>query len=122
MVESALCLMAFMFLTLGMMEFGMAVYAYNFCTYAANYGARWASVHGTNSSTVATGESVQSVVRSQSVGLTKANILVTTTWTPDKKPGSVVQVKVAYSVTPLIRLLLKSNLSLGSTSKVVITN
>lgn len=122
MVESALCFLAFMFLVFGLMEVGMTVYAYNFCTYGADTGARWASVHGTNSTSVATNDAVQTVVRNQSVGLTKSNIVVTTTWSPDKKPGSVVQVQVAYTVTPLIGLLLKGNQSVSSISKVVITN
>ena len=65
---------------------------------------------------------LQTVVRNQVVGLTKSKILVTTTWIPDKKPGSVVKVRVDYAYSPMVKLILKSNLALGSTSKVVITN
>ena len=53
MVELALCLLGFLMLTLGAMDFGWAVYAYNFCSYAAQDAARWASTHGSLSTSPA---------------------------------------------------------------------
>jgi len=122
LVEGALCFAAMIALLFGAVEFGTAVYAFNACAFAAESGARWASVRGTNSASPATADQVQTVVRNQVVGLTKSKILVTTTWIPDKKPGSVVKVRVDYAYSPMVKLILKSNLALGSTSKGVITN
>ena len=48
LVEGALCFSAFLFITFGVMEFAMAIYAYNFCSYAAQDAARWASTRGAN--------------------------------------------------------------------------
>jgi Flp pilus assembly protein TadG len=122
LVESTLCFLGFMFLTLGMMEFSMAVYAYNFVTYASSVGARWASMHGTNSATPATTDSVQTLVRNQAISLIRSNLSVATTWSPDNQPGSIVQVTVSYTIIPLVHLALRNNMSVRSTSKVVIAN
>ena len=122
MVELCLCFMGFVMLTVGVMEFSMAIYAYNFCSYAARDGARWASVHGSQSASPATPDSVRSYVRAQAIALTSSNVLVTTTWTPDNTPGAVVKVVVAYTVTPLAYLALKQNLSVSSTSQVTIAH
>jgi len=51
LVELTFCFMGFVLLTLGTFDFAMAVYASNFCTYAARQASRWAIVHGNNSAT-----------------------------------------------------------------------
>jgi Flp pilus assembly protein TadG len=121
LVEGALCFTAFLFLTFGVMEFSMAIYAYNFCSYAAQDAARWASTRGANYPTPVKASDVQSHVTNQAVGLTNT-VTVTTTWAPDNKPGSTVQVTVQYSVIPLTGVALHSNLQLGSTAQMVISN
>jgi Flp pilus assembly protein TadG len=120
-VEGALCFSAFLFITFGVMEFAMAIYAYNFCGYAAQDAARWASARGANYPTPATSTDVQNHVTSQAVGLTGA-LTVTTTWTPDNKPGSTVQVAVQCNVVPLAGVVLHSNLQVGSTAQMQISN
>jgi Flp pilus assembly protein TadG len=121
MVESALCFSAFLFITFGVMEFAMAIYAYNFCSYAAQDASRWASTRGANYPTPVAASDVQSHVASEAIGLTNT-VTVTTTWTPDNKPGSVVQVKVAYSVIPLTGITLHANLQVSATAQMVISN
>jgi len=121
LVEGALCFSAFIFITFGIMEFALAIYAYNFCGYAAQEGARWASTRGANYPTPATGDDVQTHVRREAVGLTNS-VTVTTTWTPDNKPGGMVQVKVQYSVIPLTGITLRTNLALSSTAQMVVSN
>lgn len=121
LVEGALCFSAFLFITFGVMEFAMAIYAYNFCNYAAQDAARWASTRGANYPAPASASDVQNHVKSQAVGLTNT-VNVTTTWSPDNKPGGTVQVTVQYSVVPLAGVTLRSNLQVGSTAQMVISN
>jgi Flp pilus assembly protein TadG len=121
LVEGALCFSAFLFITFGVIEFAMAIYAYNFCSYAAQDAARWASTRGSNYPTPASSSDIQTHVRNQAVGLSNT-VTVTTTWTPDNKPGGTVQVAVQYSVVPLTGVTLHSNLQVGSTAQMVISN
>ncbi len=127
LLESALSFSAFLLLTFGVMEFSMAVFAYNFVSYAAREGARWASVRGstyvpagTTVGTPATADQIRDFVRSQAVGLIANNVTVTTTWSPDNAPGSNVRVAVSYNVIPLVGLALKNNLTVSSAAQLVI--
>ena len=122
LLESTFCLTAFIFLTLGLMDFSLAVYAYNFCTFAASDAARFASMHGSHSAAPATATSLQTRVRGEAVALVSNNVTVTTTWVPDNQPGGVVQVQVAYVVSPMMNLMLNGNMNVSSTSKMVISN
>lgn len=121
LVEGALCFSAFIFITFGIMEFALAIYAYNFCAYAAQEGARWASTRGANYPTPATADDIQAHVRQEAIGLTNG-VTVTTTWTPDNKPGGIVQVSVQYIVIPLTGVTLHSNLALSGTAQMIISN
>jgi len=131
MVELALCFLGFLLLTVGTMEFGMAMYAYNSCTFLARDGSRWASVHGSQSQTAASctasqgvadgcpanSTDVQNYVTSQSIGLDTSQFTVTTNWTPNNTPGAEVTVTVAYNIVPLAGLALKQNMNVSSTSE-----
>jgi Flp pilus assembly protein TadG len=121
LVEGALCFSAFLFITFGVMEFAMAIYAYNFCSYAAQDAVRWASTRGANYPTPATANTVQSHVANQAVGLTNT-VVVSTTWTPNNSPGSTVQVTVTYSVIPLTGVTLHANLQVSGTAQMIISN
>ena len=120
MLEIALSFTAFLLLTVGVMEFAMAVYAYNFCSYASGEATRWAAVRGSqysNSSNPAlpalTQADVNNYVVSQMVGLDSSRLSVAASWTPDNNPGSTVQVTVSYTVVPLAFLALKQNLQVA---------
>lgn len=120
MVELALCLMGFLLLTLGSMEFGWAIYAYNSCSYAAQTGARWASVNGSLSNSPATAASVTSYVQSQMVALDPNVMSVNTSWSPNNSPGSTVTITVGYTVVPLVGLAIKNSFNVSSTAQMVI--
>ncbi len=120
MVELALCFMGFLMLTLGSMEFGWAIYAYNNCSYAAQTGARWASVNGSLSTSPATAATVTSYVQSQLVALDPTLMTVNTTWSPNNSPGSTVTITVSYTVTPLVGLAIQNNFTVSSTAQMVI--
>ena len=121
MVEGALCFTAFLFITFGVIEFAMAIYGYNFCSYAAQDAARWASSRGANYPNPVAGTDVQAYVLNQAIALS-SNITVTTAWSPDNKPGGTVQVSVQYNVVPLIGLTMPNNLQVGSTAQMLISN
>jgi Flp pilus assembly protein TadG len=130
-VELSLCLLGFLMLTMGAMDFGWAVYAYNFCSYASQDAARWASVHGSLSSSPAQVSDVQTYVQNEAVGLSPSQLTVTTCWsgicptsgpppTGDNTPGSTVSVKVTYAVQPLTGLGLNQAITVGATAQYVI--
>jgi len=121
LVEGALCFSAFLFITFGVIEFAMAIFAYNFCSYAAQDAARWASTRGANYPVPATASDIQTHVVNQAVGLANT-VQVTTLWSPDNKPGGTVQVTVRYSLIPLTGVTLHSNLELSSSAQMVISN
>jgi len=131
LVELAICFLSFILLTVGALDFAMAVYAYNFCYYAARDTSRWVSVHGSNSATAsdcsgnpgmasgcaANSTDVSNHVAAMAIALNSSNLTVTTTWTPDTTPGSEVNVNVAYAVVPLSGLGLTQNLNVASASQ-----
>jgi Flp pilus assembly protein TadG len=125
-VESALCFLGFIFLTVGLIEFSMAVYAYNFVTWVASDAARYASLHGFHSSSPVSVEQIRSYVRGQAVALVSSRVNINENpafiWMPNNNPGSVVQVKVTYVVHPIVGMLMRNNLTVSSTSRMVISN
>lgn len=121
LLEGALCFSSFLFITFGVMEFAMAVYAYNFCNYAAEDAVRWASTRGANYPSPAAAADVQSYVAHEAVGLPNT-LTVTTTWAPDNKPGSIVQITVTYTVIPLTGVTLHANFQVSGTAQMVISN
>lgn len=136
MLEIALSLTAFLLLTMGVMEFAMAVYAYNFCNYISGEAARWASVRGSQyvaaGNTAITNTDVTNYVLSQAVGFDTGKLSVATCWTTAPStsggcdgattPGSTVQVTVGYTVVPLVGLALKQNLQVQNTAQTVIVH
>lgn len=121
-VESTITFLGFIFLTLGLMEFSMAVYAYNFVTYAASDAARYGSLHGFHSDHPADTTTLRTFVRDQAVALIRSRVQVESEWQPNNHPGSVVQVRVSYTVNPLVRLMVRNSLAVSSTSRMVIAN
>jgi len=146
-VESTLCFFAFMLLTMGLMEFSMAVYAYNFVTYASAEAARYASLHGSQSSNPATLTDLEQNVRSGAIALVASRIHVNkntddqgnpivgspdhpsgfSPWVqPDgsenNNPGSLVTVRVTYQVHPLVNLVIHDFMKVSSTSQMTIAN
>ena len=76
MLESTLCFLGFIFLTVGLMEFSMAVYAFNFVTWVASDAARYASLHGNHSSSPASVTQIKNYVRGQAVALVLSRLSI----------------------------------------------
>ena len=106
--------------TVSMVYSGVAVYGYNFVSQAARDASRYASVNGANSSNPVDSGDVQAFVRNEATGLNASNISVSTTWNPNNKPGSVVNVSVTYTFQPFYPMS-GTTLALKSSSQMVIS-
>jgi len=121
LLESALVFNLFILLVLAVIEFGFAVYAFNFVPYAAREGTRYASVRGANSGHPAQASDVSTYVKGEAIALNSSNLTVTTTWSPDNNPGSTVKVVVSYTYVPLLSLIVTNSIKITSTSQMVIS-
>jgi Flp pilus assembly protein TadG len=120
-VEFALSLVLVLMLLYGTMEFGRFVYSYNVLASATREATRYAVVHGSKSGAPATAADVAAQVKHWAVGLDPSALTVTTTWTPGNSPGSTVQVQTQYRLTPVATLLLRSPITVGSRSQMMIS-
>lgn len=120
--EFALVLTPCLALIFGIINFAMALYCYDFVCYSAQEAARYATVHGSTATSVASSTDVQNYVNTLVAGvLNPSSINVTTTWPTDKKPGSVVSVVVSYNYPPLTSLVSSVTIPLTRTAAMVIT-
>ena len=108
------------------MDLSRALYAYEWAANAAREGTRYAMVRGSScnswpSACPASASDIQAYLRNVPAGINPQAVTVTTTWTPDNNPGSLVQVQVQYSFQPIFPLIPKSALVMTSTSQVVIS-
>ena len=116
LVEVALASTLFLTITFGTIEFGRMILDYHVVSNAAREGARYAAVRGSSSGRAASANDVATYVASRSGGrLSPSN--VTVTWPTDNAPGSVVQVQVRYGFTPIVTLLRRTAVNLGSTTE-----
>src|SRR5271156_4232026 len=122
MAEFALVLTPCLTLFFGIINFALALYCYDFVCYSAQQAVRYATVHGSTATTVASSSSITSYVDGLVVGVLNTGALtVTTTWAPNNKPGSVVTVVVTYRFPPLTSLVSSVTIPLTRTAAMVIT-
>jgi Flp pilus assembly protein TadG len=114
---------AFLMLTLAIINMGSAIYAYNWVAYSAREATRYASVHGSTSSSPVGPSSysaLTSVVTNIANGLT-GTVSVTPTWSSNSNvPGNTVNVKVQYQFSFVMPFMTLSPITLSSTSQMVI--
>ena len=146
-IEFALASMVFLAFLFGIMDFARAVYTYEFVTYAARAGARWASVRGsacgaTNGNTWcepasgtaggATAADIQTYVQGLHLfGITSTQIAATVTWpqtgsacntsNASNSPGCPVKVVVQYPYSSSIPFLRVTTIRLTADSEMVIS-
>jgi Flp pilus assembly protein TadG len=133
LAEFAVVLTASMVLIVGIIDFGRALYTYQFVSNAARIATRYASVRGATCSASgcpATASSIQTYVRSLAPELNQAQISVVPTWNttpscagpPSNGPGCTVSVQVTYPFTfAAVHLLPSFTMSMSSTSKMIIS-
>jgi Flp pilus assembly protein TadG len=120
--EFALVLTPCLALLFGVINFAMALYCYDFVCYSAQEAVRYATVHGATGSPVATASSIQSYVNTLVGGILNTNnVTVSTTWSPNNSPGSVVTVTVSYSYPPLTSLVSSVTIPVTRSAAMVIT-
>ena len=121
LVESALALGVFLQIVLGTIEAGRFLYFYNWISYAAREGTRYACVRGSSSSHPAAASDVQTFIMNQAVTYDPSNVTVTTTWSPNNNPGSAVKVEVDYAYSPLIGFIVPAAVTIKAKSQMVIS-
>jgi Flp pilus assembly protein TadG len=117
MVEFAIAMTVLSSVILGIFEFGFASWQRNSVAADAREGSRYAMVHGSVSGSTADSAAVANYVKSKTS--LDNSIVVITTWTPDKKPGSTVAVQVKHFVPRRGPFLAAHTDSSTSTSVVV---
>jgi Flp pilus assembly protein TadG len=124
-VEFALIVPCFLILLFSIMWLSLAVYSYNYVSYGAREGSRYAAVHGADSKQpVTTASAVTAFVQNKTLGLNTSKLTVSTTWTPAATPGKLggtVQVQVQYQFQVSIPFMPSVTLPLSSTSKMTIS-
>jgi Flp pilus assembly protein TadG len=120
--EFALVLTPCLALFFGVINFALALYCYDFVCYSAQQAVRYATVHGSTAPTIVSSTDVKNYVNTLVVGVLNTSAMtVTTTWSPDNKPGSVVTVSVSYNFPPLTNLVSSVTIPLSRTAAMVIT-
>lgn len=105
---------------MGIVAAGVAVYSYTFVCQAARDAVRYASVNGASSAQPVDAGDVKDYVVSEAKGLDTNQLSVSTTWSPDNKPGSVVSVSMTYKFEPFYPMT-GAALPLTSSSQMVIS-
>jgi Flp pilus assembly protein TadG len=127
LVEFALISIPFLMITLGLVDFGRAIFAYNALASATREAARVAIVRGSHSGSPITGPQLQTLVQNRAIGLNQAAVNVTVTFdgqasavTPNNDPGKIVRLEATYSFQPLTTLAIKTPITLRSRTQMMI--
>lgn len=120
LVESALVIVAYFYMLLGTVEFGRMVYTFHYLSHAARDGARYASLHGTSSSSPADATAVKNYLSTWGVGITQSDLTVTLSYTPNGNPGGNALVTLSYVFRPAVGYLFPSTLTLAARSKMTV--
>jgi len=139
LVEFTLCALVFLTMIFGILEFGYAVFSYNFVSNAAREGSRFVMVRGKTCSGLSGGcpisgcgpsvncDTLQTQINKLAVGINTSNLTVKASCVTSPgvfatlpcAPGVPVQVKVQYVFT-LFAPLNSRSLTMTSTSQRVV--
>lgn len=134
-LEFSIVSVMLMTLMFGIIDFGRGLYAYSMVMNGARLGARYAIVRGAGCGSAdcpATGDSIQTFVRSQSPLVNPNDITVTATWpgtnstctatsAPYNASGCLVSVQVNYRFQFMMPLIPSGGWQISSTSQMVIS-
>lgn len=121
-VEMAIVVSLFSLSVLGTIDLARAVWTRSQLGYAAASAARYAAVHGSNSSQPASAASLRDFISKHTQALSPKQLRVDATWNPDNKRGSVVNVSLRYDFNVITPILPFSSITFGSSARRVITN
>ncbi len=111
-VELVLVILAFFALVIGLVDVSRAVFSYNALSAVARDATRHAIVRGDRASSPATAADIETYVKNKLVAFD--DVTVSTTWTPDNRPGSKVSVTVTSTYNPVVALFPSTQLSATS--------
>jgi Flp pilus assembly protein TadG len=127
LVEFALLAVPFLMITLGLVDFGRAIFAYNALAHATREAARVAMVRGSHSGSPITAAQVTTLVQNRAIGLDQSAVVVSTTWdgntcacTPYNDPGKVIRIVSTYSFQPLTTFAISTPITLRSRAELMI--
>ncbi len=130
LIEFAFVFLAFVLLTVGLMELGRGIWTYTTLAHACRQGARFAIVHG-KSNPIKDGQdkditeaAIAGTVKGNVIGLDPSRVTVTTTWTPDNERGSRVDIQVTYPFELVTGTLIlpQGALHLRARSRMIVAN
>ena len=120
LVEIALAVTRLLLLTIGVFDFGRAVWIRNWMANAASEATRYAALHSAESPEPATVASIKRRMQDWLPPTDVDRLTVRATWTPANTPGSVVQVSASYRYEPLLKLLpVNSNVPTSSSRRLI---
>ena len=101
MVEFSLAFMSFMLLLMGLVEFGRAIWTFTTLSHAVAQGARYATVHGSGNPIMVNGSdntaaAIETLIKTNAVGLDSNQVTVNTVWSPDNNRGSEFTITASY--------------------------
>ena len=120
-VEFAICAAALLMLLFALVNFSLVLYAYNFVSYAAREATRYAAVRGSSNPSPAGATDITNLITQEAYGLNGKNLKITTTWSPDNKPGSTVAVQVQYTFNFMVPFIALKPVNLTSNSQMMIS-
>lgn len=118
-LESALVLLTFLILVVGILDLGLAVYRYNLLGEAARHLVRQATIHGEEAApeveawgpgeftgTADDGSAQADAIRPMMAGIDLENVTISISWPDgDHREGDRVRVELAYTYLPVTPLL-----------------
>lgn len=119
-VETALVMLVYFYMVMGVIECGRMVYSFHTISHAARDGARYASVHGNSSGAPATNVTVKNFLRPRMPGITSNDLAVNVSFTPNGNPGGNALVDLNYTYRPVLRVLFPITVALKAKSKMVV--
>ena len=120
LVEFALLAIPFLAITLGLVDFGRAIFAYNALVHGTREAARVAMVRGSHSGSPITATQIQTLVQTRAIGLTPSGVTVNVTWTPNNDPGSMLRLDSTYTFQPLTTFAISQPITLRSRAEMMI--
>lgn len=122
LLEFGLVMVVFSMILFGVMDFGRAFYTYHFVSNAACEATRYAIVRGSTSTNPVTAADIESYVKSMTPsGIDPNSLTISTTWSPDNKPGSNVRVQVSDNFRFMTPFLNSYQVALADASQMVIS-
>lgn len=121
-VEFALLALVYLTILLGVIEVARYIADRQDLMTAVHSVGRYAIVHGANSGSPASTQSLQQMVASRLIILRGAPITATASFTPNNNPGSTVTITATYTWNPLVSLLRLPKATITATSAATILN